>query len=163
MSKRKQLDRILFYRVRGESFGCFSNFSPHKITIDDVLYLTSEHYYQSKKFEGTKYEAITRKCSNKPGEVAMFARQKDLPLRKDWEEVKDGVMEKALRAKFTQNDKIREILLSTKDRELVEDSPSDFYWGCGRNGTGRNMLGKLLMKIRDEFALSDAKKSKKNE
>lgn len=37
------------------------------------------------------------------------------------------------------------------DREIVEDSPIDSYWGCGADGLGKNMLGKLLMKLREEL------------
>ena len=54
-------------------------------------------------------------------------------------------MRKALEAKFTQNPKIREVLISSKDELIVEKSPTDFYWGCGNNGTGKNRLGLLLV------------------
>jgi predicted NAD-dependent protein-ADP-ribosyltransferase YbiA (DUF1768 family) len=41
------------------------------------------------------------------------------------------------------------LLLSTGNATLIEDSPMDFYWGCGSDGTGKNMLGKILMEYRD--------------
>ena len=41
--------------------------------------------------------------------------------------------------------------LATGDEELVEDSPNDYYWGRGRSGTGKNMLGRILMEVRDEL------------
>ena len=34
------------------------------------------------------------------------------------------------------------------DEEIIENAPHDFYWGCGRDGTGRNMLGRILMEVR---------------
>jgi len=70
----------------------------------------------------------------------------------DWEEVKDGIMLDALRLKFTQHSELKELLLSTGDEEIIEDSPIDSYWGCGSDGEGKNMLGKLLMKLRSELA-----------
>ncbi len=56
----------------------------------------------------------------------------------------------ALRKKFAAP-KLMELLLGTGSRPLVEASPSDFYWGCGRTGTGRNPLGQLLMALRAEL------------
>ena len=60
-------------------------------------------------------------------------------------------MKKGLRAKFTQYDKLKNVLLGTGESELIEDSPNDYQWGCGRNGTGQNLLGKALMDIRNEL------------
>ena len=71
-------------------------------------------------------------------------------LRKDWEDVKIQVMEKGLRLKF-QDPTLRKKLLATGDEELVEGNPwGDRYWGVC-NGSGKNKLGKLLMKIREEL------------
>ena len=61
-------------------------------------------------------------------------------------------MYRALKAKFKQNDKLKEqLLFATGDEELIEDSPYDYYWGIGRNKTGKNRLGILLMKLREEL------------
>jgi ribA/ribD-fused uncharacterized protein len=57
----------------------------------------------------------------------------------------------ALMAKFTQNEDAKQVLLSTGDNTLIEDSPVDWYWGCGANGKGKNRLGILLMRLRDEL------------
>ncbi len=72
-------------------------------------------------------------------------------LRADWESVKDSVMLAALRAKFTQHAKLRRLLLGTKDARLVEHTRRDFYWGDGGDGSGKNRLGQLLMRVRDEL------------
>jgi hypothetical protein len=40
------------------------------------------------------------------------------------------------------------VLLGTGDEELVENAPGDYYWGCGADGSGRNMLGRILMEVR---------------
>ena len=58
-------------------------------------------------------------------------------------------MQKAVLRKFETHGDIREILLSTKDAEIVENSPTDYYWGCGANGTGKNKLGIILMEVRE--------------
>ncbi len=57
-------------------------------------------------------------------------------------------MRRAVAAKFRAHDDIRDILLSTGDEEIVEDTTTDHYWGRGRTGTGKNMLGRILMRTR---------------
>ena len=70
-------------------------------------------------------------------------------IRDDWEDVKIDVMRKCLKAKFTQHAKLKNLLLSTGDAVIIEDSPRDDFWGIGKYGTGKNWLGKLLMETRD--------------
>jgi ribA/ribD-fused uncharacterized protein len=60
-------------------------------------------------------------------------------------------MRTAVRAKFTQHKSLQETLLSTGDAILVEHTVNDSYWGDGGDGTGKNMLGKILVEIRDEL------------
>ncbi len=57
-------------------------------------------------------------------------------------------MREALTAKFRQNPELLEQLLATGDAELVENSPVDYFWGIGADGSGKNTLGKLLMEVR---------------
>ncbi|HNB51121.1 MAG TPA: NADAR family protein, partial [Anaerolineales bacterium] len=66
-------------------------------------------------------------------------------------QVKDGIMRTAVREKFRTHAGIREELLATGDAEIVENAPGDYYWGCGADGSGKNMLGKILMEIREEL------------
>ena len=58
----------------------------------------------------------------------------------------------ALRAKFTQHDRLRKQLLSTGTADLIEHTKNDKYWGDGGNGKGKNMLGKLLVILREELS-----------
>lgn len=140
---------INFYLTNGE-YGCFSNFSRHHIFLKDKIWKTSEHYFQAQKFAGTKHEEELR-LADSPMEVAKMGRDRKRPLRRDWEEVKDNIMREALRAKFTQNKDLKKILLETGDAELVEHTANDNYWGDGGDGSGKNMLGKLLMEFREEL------------
>ncbi|HEY9873856.1 MAG TPA: NADAR family protein, partial [Candidatus Obscuribacterales bacterium] len=71
------------------------------------------------------------------------------PLRRDWEEVKDDVMRRGVLCKFETHADIREVLLSTGDKLIVENSPIDYYWGCGADGSGKNKLGQILMEVRE--------------
>ena len=138
---------ILFYKVN-EDYGCFSNFAHYGFELDGRWWMTSEHYFQAQKFCGTMYEEIVRKANN-PMKAAELGRKRDLPLRKDWEYVKDEMMRKAVYAKFSQNKDIKEILLNTYPERIVENTLNDYYWGCGADGSGKNMLGKILMEVRE--------------
>ena len=93
--------------------------------------------------------AEIRACAS-PMVAAGKGRSRSRPLRPDWESVKDDVMRDAVRRKF-QLSPLRAVLLSTGDAELVERTPRDKYWGDGGDGTGKNMLGKILMEVRAEL------------
>ncbi|HEY8559475.1 MAG TPA: NADAR family protein [Pyrinomonadaceae bacterium] len=140
---------INFYSTK-DAYGCFSNFAAHPFKIDGKVWKTSEHYFQAQKFAGTEHEEELRLVAS-PMVVARMGRSRQRPLRKDWETVKDDIMREALRAKFTQNEKLKKILLETGDATLVEHTTNDSYWGDGGDGSGKNMLGKLLMELREEL------------
>ena len=138
---------IYFYRIN-EEYGCFSNFSKHGFDINGKYFMTSEHYFQSQKFEGTDFEEEVR-LAESPMEAANMGRDRNKPLRQDWEDVKDDIMRNAVLEKFKANEDAKTLLLSTGNEELIEKTTGDYYWGCGSKGTGKNMLGKILMEVRD--------------
>ncbi|MFS1511579.1 NADAR family protein [Chengkuizengella sp. SCS-71B] len=140
---------IYFYKIN-ETYGCFSNFSKHGFMLDNKYWATSEHYFQAYKFKGTIHEELVRNAKS-PMDAANIGRDRSLPLRSDWDLVKDDVMRKAVHAKFSVHEDIKEILISTGDQEIVEKTTKDYYWGCGSDGTGKNMLGKILMEVRDKI------------
>lgn len=141
---------IYFYSSREKPYGCFSNFSAYGLTLDGVWWPTSEHYFQAQKFVGTPHADQIRQVKL-PKDAARLGRQRTRPLRPDWEAVKDDVMCQAVLCKFETHADIRDILLSTGNQDLVENAPGDYYWGCGQNGTGKNMLGKILMEVRERL------------
>ncbi|TKI62027.1 NADAR family protein [Lysinibacillus mangiferihumi] len=138
---------IYFYNVN-EEYGCFSNFSPHGFELDGFFWETSEHYFQAQKFVGTELEERIR-ISLSPMEAAKMGRDRRNQPRGDWEEVKDSIMKKAVLKKFCTHKDIQAILLSTEDKVIVEKTSNDYYWGCGNDGSGKNMLGKILMEVRE--------------
>lgn len=138
---------IYFYVEREQPYGCFSNFSAHGFLLDDLYWATSEHYFQAQKFVGTPYLEQVRQAKS-PKDAANLGRDRSLPLRSDWEAVKDSVMQRAVLCKFQTHAEIRTILLDTGNETLVENSPIDYYWGCGRDGSGQNRLGSILMEVR---------------
>lgn len=139
---------LKFYRVN-EPLGFLSNFARAAIVLDGRQWPTSEHYFQAQKFAG-RPEADQVRAAPSAGEAARLGRTL-AGLREDWDEVKDDVMRRALRAKFSQHPDLRSQLLATRDAVLVEHTGNDAYWADGGDGSGRNRLGELLMKVRDEL------------
>lgn len=138
---------VYFYSNHEEPYGCFSNFSAHGFTLDGAYWPTSEHYFQAQKFAGTPHAEEVRQAKT-PKDAANMGRERKRPLRKDWEEIKDDVMRRAVIRKFETHADIRAILLATGEEEIVENAPGDYYWGCGADGSGKNMLGQILTEVR---------------
>lgn len=65
-------------------------------------------------------------------------------------------MRRAVLRKFETHRALRDLLLSTGHEEIVENAPGDYYWGCGADGTGKNMLGKILMEVREALRSREA-------
>ena len=130
-----------------------SNFYPCIINYEGIDYTSSEHAYVAAK---TLDVDIKKYISNikTPGQVKKFGIS--LQLREDWEEVKVSEMRKILEIKFSPN-RIDEPLLSmleeTAPSVLVEGNTwGDVFWGQCPIGNGKNMLGKLLMNLRDDIS-----------
>lgn len=143
---------IYFYKVN-EPYGCFSNFSPHGIHLQGTDWSTVEHYYQAQKFVGTMDAALVQMIytAQTPEEAALLGRDRTRLVRPDWEQVKTQVMREAVLNKFLTHADIQAILISTANELIVENSPCDYFWGCGEDRTGDNHLGKILMSVRQEI------------
>lgn len=139
---------IRFYKV-SEEYGCFSNFSLHPITLEDKVWPTSEHYFQAQKFPSEPDYQEEMRNAARPHDVAKMGRDRSYTLRPDWENVKDDLMRLAVLQKFADYEDIRSVLLSTGDKDIIEVTTNDYYWGEGTKKTGKNMLGVILMEVRD--------------
>jgi ribA/ribD-fused uncharacterized protein len=148
---------IRFYQV-GAPYAEFSNMSPHPIVVEGVVWPTTEHYFQAQKFPGSPLQESIRKAKS-PMIAAWLGNNRNYPLRPDWESAKEGIMRQAMRAKFTQHQGLRAVLLSTGNAELIEHTGNDGYWSDGGDGTGQNMLGKILMEIRQELRAAPSAQS----
>ena len=142
-----------FWTPKGK-YGFLSNFYSAPMTINGKEYPTNEHFFQSQKFVGKPEEEYIIALPT-PGDTAKEGKRRDFPLRSDWEKVKEEVMLKGLVAKFEQNPVLKQKLLETRGFKLRETSPYDKYWGTGRDMKGKNRLGVLLEKVRDEIFSSE--------
>lgn len=140
----------IYFYSKNEEYACFSNFSAHGINMSDGYWPTVEHYFQGQKFADADHKERIRKAAH-PKQAKSLGRSRALPIREDWETVKEEIMRCALRQKFATHKEIQAILLATGDEELIEKAPTDYYWGCGKSDTGKNRLGVLLMEVRAEL------------
>lgn len=159
------METINFYSPN-DPYGFCSNFSPHPIDLDGKIWPTSEHYYQAMKFLQEDYQESIRKV-NSPAESKKMGNVETpfkflkydkiiiVKFRKDWNDIKDDVMRKVVYAKFTQHLDLKQNLLDTEDAILVEHTKRDKYWGDGGDGSGKNMLGKILMETRNSLKMEN--------
>jgi ribA/ribD-fused uncharacterized protein len=140
---------IEFYSTK-ETYGEFSNFAAHPVTLDGQRWPTSEHYFQAQKFHDAAYREKIRTAKS-PMIAARLGRSRTVPIRPDWEDVKIDAMRRAVFAKFSAHPELKEMLLATGDEEIVEPADRDNFWGCGPNGSGQNWLGRILMEVRSEL------------
>lgn len=131
-------------------YAALSNFAPHGFVEDSLRWPTVEHYFQAQKFDDAAYRERIRAAAS-PMQAKALGQSRAIPIRPDWDTVREDVMRRALRCKFAAPE-LRALLLGTKRRELIEDSPYDRYWGAGRDGKGKNRLGHLLMELREELS-----------
>lgn len=139
---------MILFNSRTHGYEWLSNFYYSPIVDKKhAIWPTAEHAYQGQKTVDPEWRTAIRKALT----PARARRLGDTcPLRPDWDKVKKDLMFKILKAKFLQNDELRQRLFNTGGEALVHEAPWDSYWGNG-TGDGRNELGKMLMKIRDQL------------
>ena len=131
-----------------------SNFYEAPVYYDGICYKNSEAAFQAQKcFQDAdrfKFVSLTAAESKKLG--------RQIKLRSDWDQIKVSVMKDIVYAKFTQNPDLLEKLLKTNDAYLEEGNTwGDRIWGTV-NGSGANLLGQILMSLREDF-ISNKNKS----
>lgn len=143
------MKEIKFYKVH-DDYGFMSNFAPYPFSDSSKIWPTSEHYFQAQKFLVPEIQEKIRQIAS-PMDAALEGRNRQNPLRPDWEEIKDKVMLQALRMKFSQHPEIAKELLSTGEAIIIEHTRNDAYWADSGDGSGKNKLGLLLIQVREEL------------
>lgn len=127
------------------SYYFLSNYYESPLIYDGISYPTVEHAFQAAKtLDFNKRQEIAYQSTQ--GKAKRMGRH--VQLRGDWENIKDSIMEELIIQKFTKNSYLKQQLLETGDKKLIEGNDwNDTYWGvCG--GIGENHLGRILMEVR---------------
>jgi ribA/ribD-fused uncharacterized protein len=144
--------RVFFYE---HDHYYLSNFSAFRLRWRGIDFDTSEHAYQWSKFDGaaSHHPEIKRliRASSSAHEAFKIAQECAASRCAEWDAIKINIMANILRAKVQQHEYVRRKLLTTGDRELIENSWRDDFWGWGPNQDGQNMLGRLWMEVRAEL------------
>jgi N-glycosidase YbiA len=143
-------DFIKFY-VREEPYGFLSNFwrSRQRMEFDMTEYPTNEHWFQSYKAKDSKTRSWIAQAPTAFAAMCAGRALRPHETISNWDQIKVSVMLDGLRTKFENRD-LRCMLLETGNATLMEDSPTDMFWGGTLPGSA-NMLGKLLMQVRNEI------------
>ena len=141
-------ERVFFYE---HDFYVLSNFSAFRLYWRGLQFYNSEFAYHWEKFpHNYDIQQAIRNAMSAHEAFKIAERHKD-SVRPDWKDVRVSIMRAILCAKADQHEYVRRKLLGTGDRELIENSWRDNFWGWGPNRDGQNMLGKLWMEIRTEL------------
>ena len=144
----------------GGPYASFSNSSKHSVDIEGVTYPTIVHYIVAMKAREIKNDDMFTKILETATPKAVKALEKKIVLSDEvWNAKKDGIMEKAVRAKFTQYPELRSKLLETGEKQIGNADARETYWGIGTSmdtdkaklpskWRGQNKLGKILMELR---------------
>ena len=127
-----------------------STCSEHPIFLDDQNWLTCEHYVQAKTLRNAKQ---AMKVGSLPSGEKAHGYGKAWYRSKiaDYKSTAPILMKRALYIKVQMYEEVREALLATEDRLIVETSQYDYFWGIGRDQRGLNHIGKAWMDIRDKL------------
>ena len=148
---------IKFYRA-DRKYGFLSCLYKKPIIFEDREFPASEYAYQFGKFRDEEVREWAMKCP-KPHLLCILAHGLfSWDIVGNWSKIKVNRMYNVLKAKFSDVE-LREKLLETGNSILIEDSKTDPFWGVGKKGNGKNMLGKLLMKVRRELSRNNKTES----
>ncbi|PFH50415.1 hypothetical protein AMATHDRAFT_145116 [Amanita thiersii Skay4041] len=129
----------------------FMNDAPHPVQYWGTTYETLTHLFEASKYIGHEPDCVEMllKCKNTDEVRAMSAQfERDGKARADWESISLVMVEFMLNAKFTQHPALKQLLLETPNGQLIYGDSVDGYWGLGADGSGSNVLGKTLDKVK---------------
>lgn len=140
---------IEFYKEFGE-LGYLANYANYGFTKDGIYYKTVEHYYQAMKFPlGEIRENIIN--AETPKEASCIGRDRNNIRIDNFKKIKNQVMYEGILEKFRQNREIAYRLIETRNEEIAEATIDEYYWGIGKDKTGKNNIGKILVKVREQI------------
>ncbi len=146
------MEQAILFSSRNHQWSWLSN-----MAIDPFLdengteWRSVEHFYQAAKATDHRDRDQIRMAAS-PFEAKRMGGHLS-NCRKDWKTYRATAMRHALALRFHSGAPVSKRLLETGDRALVHDTPwgrtGDPFWGNGRDGRGRNLLGEMLMEQRD--------------
>lgn len=157
-------ENFQFFWHEYDAYGVFSQWFDYSFVIEGIRYANAEQYMMAKKalLAGDLKSYGLIMAETDPAKCKKLGKAVCNLNVKAWDACKEDVVYHANLAKFSQNEKALQYLLSTGDKILAEASPYDTIWGIGLEAThpdatcpekwkGQNLLGKVLMRVRAEL------------
>ena len=169
IEQSKHFDYLFFWGHTPKKDGeidksCLSQWYQSLFIVDGVTYATAEHWMMAKKALLFGDEEIFQKiiAAEKPAVAKALGREVRNFDADTWNQAAYTIVVEGNQHKFTQNEALKNFLLTTKDKVLVEASPADAIWGIGLSQDaadamnpfrwpGTNLLGFALMEVRDNL------------
>lgn len=170
----KKNDIICFYHEY-EEYGCFSNWYSASFEYAGKVYNSVEQYMMYQKVILFREFELADKimASDDPSEIKEIGRSKMRHFDSElWDKISYTIVKRGIRAKFLQNKDICKVLIDTGNKLLAEASSKDLKWGIGisindnscydtKFWHGKNLLGEILMEVRDELLILSIKDNAK--
>ena len=138
------------YVTRSEADNLLGTHAPYGFELEDKHWPTVEHYFQGMKFTDDAQQEKVRAAST-PEQARKLGRKRHKSFRKDWNQVKETIMTRAVYIRARTHSELADALLETGDQIIMENSNYDYFWGCGRDRRGENVYGRVLMNVRTKL------------
>lgn len=139
-----------YYVVRTDVDHPLSAYSRFEFQLDGAEWPSVEHYYQGMKFEEGEMRDLIWSADH-PEKASKLAKANKKFVRKDWSQIRRVMMTRAIYTKCRTHQAVADLLLKTGTKQIVDTTMYDYYWGCGRDGRGDNVFGKVLMEVRGKL------------
>ena len=135
-----------------------SNFYPCHIQMYNRNFKSSEAAFQYATALEHGKKGIAEDIRQAPNALKAKELAHNIEQTDQWQNKKSDIMWEILEEKARQCERFKKKLIDTGDDTLIEDTKDD-YWGRGPNGNGKNMLGTLLMLLRQKLLLKPERRA----
>lgn len=125
-------------------------YSKHGFDLDGACWPSVEHYFQASQFGSESYREKIR-LADHPAKATKLGQTWLKPKRKDWQAKRLLMMTRAVYTKCRTHEDVAELLLASGDRQIIDSSQFDYFWGIGRDGRGENGYGQVLEAVRQRL------------
>lgn len=141
------MNNVVSFETFAQYFSCFSG---HMVLYKEVLYPTAEHAYHCQRYTDPDIIDEIKKATSayKARELSQKYKSQQIP---NFDSEKIGIMEKIFRAKLEQHEDVMRALIESGEKIIIKNHPDDYFWGNGADGSGKNEMGKLWMKLRSRL------------
>jgi len=147
-----KVDDSAIFVGRSDPHELLGTHSIHPFKLDGREWMTVEHYFQAKKFETTSLEHFEAIRNSSTAKLARkLGRSNKNLLREDWSIIKRIVMTRAFYTKCRTHSEVAAVLIESEDKQILDNSQYDYYWGCGRDKRAQNIYGNVLMDVRKKL------------